>query len=125
MKIGNRIDSFWLNNELKISPDEQLGLMYKLYFDQLPFQKRTQEIVREVMMQENNTLYKFSYKTGWGYDQNNNAIGWVVGWVEENMHPYFFVTLVKSANKNIDMPTVRMNITKSILKQLGLFQGKM
>jgi beta-lactamase class D len=125
MNIGNRIDSFWLNNDLKISPDEQLGLVSKLYFDQLPFQKRTQEIVREVMLQENNTLYKFSYKTGWGYDENNNAIGWVVGWVEENMHPYFFVTLVKSPNKNIDMPTVRMNITKDILKQLGLFQGKM
>jgi beta-lactamase class D len=125
MNIGKRVDSFWLNNDLKISPDEQLGLMSKLYFDQLPFQKRTQEIVREVMMQENNTLYKFSYKTGWGYDENNNAIGWVVGWVEENMHPYFFVTLVKSPNKNIDMPTVRMNITRNILRQLGLFQGKM
>ncbi|MEI9933883.1 MAG: penicillin-binding transpeptidase domain-containing protein [Ferruginibacter sp.] len=39
MKIGNRIDSFWLDNSLKISPDEQLGLLNKLYFDQLPFQK--------------------------------------------------------------------------------------
>jgi beta-lactamase class D len=125
MNIGNRVDSFWLNNDLKISPDEQLGLMYKLYFDQLPFQKRTQEIVREVMLQENNTLYKLSYKTGWGYDENGNAIGWVVGWVEENLHPYFFVTLVKSPNKNIDMQTVRMNITKGILNQLGFFKGTM
>ena len=41
------IDSFWLDNEIKITADEQLGLMKKLYFNQLPFQKRTQEIVKK------------------------------------------------------------------------------
>ena len=49
----------------------------------------------------------------------------MVGWIEENKHPYFFVTLVKSADKNIDMKTVRLNITKGILKQFGFFEGKM
>jgi len=33
----------------------------------LPFSKRAQQIVRDVMLRENNTLYKLSYKTGWGY----------------------------------------------------------
>jgi len=125
MKIGNRIDSFWLDNSLKISPDEQLGLVQRLYFSQLPFQKRTQQIVQDVMIQENNTLYKLCYKTGMGTDENNNQIGWMVGWVEENMHPYFFVTLIKTPNKNIDMQTVRMNITKSILTQYGFLKGRM
>lgn len=124
MNISGPIDSFWLNNTLKISPDEQLGLLYKLYFDKLPFEKRSQQIVRDVMLQENNTLYKLSYKTGWGFDEKNNAVGWVVGWIEENRHVYFFATLVKSADKNIDMKTVRMNITKGILTELGFFKGE-
>ncbi|MEO6734594.1 MAG: class D beta-lactamase [Ferruginibacter sp.] len=123
--MGKHIDSFWLDNSLKISPDEQLGLVKRLYFDQLPFQKRTQQIVREAMKQEDNTLYTLSYKTGWGFDENNHSVGWVVGWIEENRHPYFFVTLVKSADPNIDMRTVRLNITKGILKQVGFFQGTM
>ncbi|MEO6220999.1 MAG: class D beta-lactamase [Ginsengibacter sp.] len=122
--VSGSIDSFWLNNTLKISPDEQLGLVKRLYFDQLPFQKRSQQIVRNAMLQEDNTLYKLSYKTGWGFDENENSIGWVVGWVEENRHVYFFVTLVKSADKNIDMKLVRMNITKGILKELGFFKGE-
>ncbi len=125
MKIGNHIDSFWLDNSLKISPDEQIGLVKRLYFDQLPFQKRTQQILRNVMTQEDNTLYTLSYKTGWGFDENNNSIGWMVGWIEENKHPYFFVTLVKSTDPNIDMRTVRLNITKGILKQYGFFEGGM
>jgi beta-lactamase class D len=122
--IGDKIDSFWLDNHLKISPDEQLGLMKRLYFDQLPFQKRTQQIVRDVMLQEENTAYSLSYKTGWGFDEKKNNVGWIVGWIEENKHPYFFVTMVKSADAEIDMKTVRLNITKGILKQLGFFDGR-
>ena len=123
--IGNKIDSFWLDNHLKISADEQLGLVKRLYFDQLPFQKRTQQIVRDVMLQEDNTSYSLSYKTGLGFDENKNSIGWLVGWIEENRHVYFFVTLVKSPDPQIDMKSVRLNITKDILKELGFLQGKM
>ncbi|HSN61373.1 MAG TPA: class D beta-lactamase [Ferruginibacter sp.] len=123
--IQGPIDSFWLNNQLKISPDEQLGFLKKLYFDQLPFRKTVQQTVRDMMLQEDNTLYKLSYKTGWGVDENNNNIGWVAGWIEENRHVYFFVTLVKSPDPTIDMKSVRLNITTDILKELGFLQGKM
>ena len=124
MNISGPIDSFWLDNTLKISPDEQLGMFYQLYFDKLPFTKRSQQIVRDVMLQEDNTLYKLSYKTGWGFDEKGHSIGWVVGWIEENRHVFFFVTLVKSPEKNIDMKTVRMNITNKILSELGFFKGE-
>jgi beta-lactamase class D len=65
--IHNDIDSFWLNNNIKITADEQLGLVKRLYFEQLPFQKRAQQIVKNVMLQEDNANYKLSYKTGWGF----------------------------------------------------------
>ncbi len=122
--ITGPIDSFWLNNKLKISPDEQLGLVKKLYFDQLPFRKSVQQMVRDVMLQENNTAYKLSYKTGWGDDEDGKSIGWVVGWIEENKHVYFFVTFVKAQAADTDINVVRMSITKSILKQYGFFEGK-
>ncbi|MBA2249252.1 MAG: class D beta-lactamase [Chitinophagaceae bacterium] len=125
MNISGPIDSFWLNNTLKISPDEQLGLVKKLYFDQLPFQKRTQQFVRDVMLQENNTLYKLSYKTGWGYDELQNAIGWVVGWIEENRHVYFFVTFIRTPDHNIDISAARLKITKGLLAGLGFLKGEM
>jgi beta-lactamase class D len=124
MNTSGPVDSFWLNNTLKISPDEQLGLMKRLYFDKIPFNKRAQQIVRDVMLQEDNTLYKLSYKTGWGFDEKNNSIGWVVGWIEENRHVYFFVTLIKSADKNIEMQKVRMHITRAILNEMGFFKGE-
>lgn len=122
-KIGNRVDSFWLDNSLKIKPDEELGLITKLYFEKLPFDKRPQEIVKKVMLQEENANYSLSYKTGWGYRENGNSLGWVVGWIVENRHPYFFVLNIEGRH-DLDMTTIRSNMLRGILKQLGFFEGK-
>jgi len=122
--ISGPIDSFWLNNHLKITPDEELGLVKRLYFNQLPFFNYTQEIVRKVMLRESNSNYKLSYKTGWGTKEDGHEIGWIVGWIEENKHPYFFVLNLESADKKIDMVNVRLHILKSVLTQLGFFEGK-
>lgn len=123
--ITSAIDSFWLDNSLKITPDQQLGLVKRLYFDQLPFFKSYQEMVKRAMLFENNSNYRLGYKTGWGFKENGNAIGWVIGWVEENNHPYFFVLNIESPDKDFDMWTIRMKMLKDILKQLGFFEGRM
>ncbi len=124
-KITSTIDSFWLDNSLKISPDEELGLVKRLYFDQLPFFKSYQETVKRAMLFENNANYRLGYKTGWGFTEKGHALGWVVGWIEENNHPYFFVLNIESPDKDFDMWTVRMKMLKDILKYLGFFDGKM
>jgi beta-lactamase class D len=124
-KIVGPVDSFWLNNSLKITPDEELGLVKRLYFDQLPFFKTYQESVKRAMLFENNANYRLAYKTGWGFRENGHAIGWVVGWIEENNHPYFFVLNIESPDKDFDMWKVRMKMLKDMLKYLGFFDGKM
>ena len=125
-KITTRIDTFWLDHSLKITPDEELGLVKRLYFDQLPFFKVHQEAVKRAMIFEQNSAYTLAYKTGWGfYDPvHKKHIGWMVGWIEENKHPYFFVLNLESKDPAFDMATVRMRILKSILQQLRFMQGK-
>lgn len=122
--INGPIDSFWLNGRLKISPDEQLGFVNKLYFNQLPFQNYAQQMVQDRMLQEDNSLYQLSYATGSGYDEKDNSIGWTLGWIIENRHAYFFVTFVKSPEKNIDIKSIGIHISKSILKEMGFFKGE-
>jgi beta-lactamase class D len=122
--IGGPVDSFWLNNTLKVKPDEELGLVKKLYFGQLPFFRSTQEIVTRVMLREQNSNYKLSYKTGLGTDENGNQIGWVVGWIEENKHPYFFVLNLETPDKTMDLAKVRLPMLRGILSHFGFFNGK-
>jgi beta-lactamase class D len=126
-KITTRIDSFWLDNSLTITPDEQLGLVKRLYFNQLPFYPDYQEKVKRAMLFESNSNYRLGYKTGWsGWNETTHKhIGWVLGWVEENKHPYFFVLNIESPDPNFDMVNVRMKMLKDILKQLGFFEGTM
>jgi beta-lactamase class D len=124
-KITTAVDSFWLDNSLKVTPDEQLGLVKKLYFNQLPFFKTYQQMVKNAMLFENNTNYKLSYKTGWGFTEKDHSLGWIVGWVEENKHPYFFVLNIESSDPDFDMGKVRMKMLKDILKELGFLEGNM
>lgn len=122
--IGNNLDTFWLDNSAKVTADEELGIAKKLYFDQLPFQKRSQRIVREMMEWEKNANYSLYYKTGWGFTEKGHAIGWIVGWIEENQHPYFFALQLESPDKNYNMKEARIKILKGILKQYGFMEGK-
>ena len=124
-RIHSAIDTFWLDNTLKITPDEELGLVKLLYFDQLPFFKSYQETVKKAMLFENTTMYRLAYKTGWGRKENGSHLAWAVGWVEENNHPYFFVLNFESSDPGADIPSIRMKILKDVLKQLGFFEGKM
>ena len=122
--IGDDTAAFWSNNTLKINADEQLGLLKKLYFNQLPFFQRTQEIVRRMMPAENNSSYRLTFKVARGTKEDGHAIGWVMGWVEENKHPYFFVVNLESADPHKDLGAAGLTIAKEILQQLGFFQGK-
>ncbi len=127
IRISSAIDSFWLDNSIQVTPDQQLGLVKRLYFDQLPFFKVHQETVKRAMKMEDTPAYRLAYKTGWsGWDQRTQRhLGWVVGWIEENKHPYFFVLSLQSNDPEFDMYKTRMIILKNILKKLGFMEGKM
>ena len=78
-RISTTIDSFWLDNSLKITPDEELGLVKMLYFDQLPFFKNYQEKVKKAMLFENTTCTGSLIKPGGG--EKKMAITWHGQWV--------------------------------------------
>jgi beta-lactamase class D len=106
---------------LKITPDEQLGLIKKLYFDQLYFQKRSQDLVKKMILKEDNASYKLSYIAGSSLDSNNQS--WVLGYVEENKHVYFFVLSTKSLKAD-DLSNKNIAVLKQILLQQGFLKGR-
>jgi beta-lactamase class D len=110
-------------NAIKIPADEQLGLIKKLYFNQLPFYRPIQEMVRAMMTTESNSNYKLVYKTS-RVLYKDHVLGWVMGWVEENKHPYFFVLNVESPDTHADITGIGNQIVKRILSSMGFFQGK-
>jgi beta-lactamase class D len=124
-KIGPVLEKCWTDGSLQITPDEQVGFLKKLYFDQLPFDKRSQRLVRSIMLRETTEKYKLYYKSG----TEMASIGyntWLVGFVEDSTnHPYFFANHMYWPDSTSDfsvIDSVRVNSTKDIFKELGVIK---
>jgi len=112
---------FWEDGSLVITPDEQLGLIKKIYFKELFFQKKSQEKIKKMILMEDNSNYRLSYITGIDTTAGKNT-AWVLGYVEENQHPYFFVLNTK-ANTSTNLTDNNINLLKKILLQQGFLKG--
>ena len=118
--VSTNMDIFWKDQSLVITADEQLGFIKKLYFKGLPFEKRSQELFKKMILKEQNSNYQLSYLVATDSTLDNQA--WVVGYIEENLHPYFFV-LHTSATDGKDLQNRNINLLKSILAKEGFFKG--
>lgn len=118
------IDRFWLDNSLKITPDEQLGVAKRLYFNQLPFFNNNQEMVKKAMLMEDKPTHRLWYKTGLPTKENGTPMTWVVGWIEENRHPYFFVLNMEARDRSVNLQEARITALRGILTQLNFFKGQ-
>lgn len=119
--VSANMQAFWMDNSLKITPDEQLGLIKKLYFNQLYFQKRSQEIVKKMLLKEDNASYKLSYVASSTTNSSNQS--WVLGFIEENKHVYFFVLSTKSLSAE-NLVDKNIKALKAILLQQGFLKGR-
>ncbi|MDJ0634070.1 MAG: class D beta-lactamase [Xenococcaceae cyanobacterium MO_188.B29] len=111
------IDNFWLEGKLRITPQQQITFLRRLYQNDLPFSKRTMDLVKDIAIAEQTPDYVLRAKTGWAA-RVTPQIGWYVGYLEQNNNVYFFAT-------NLDMnsqtnPAVRLEITRLCLQDLGL-----
>lgn len=123
--LTSAVDTCWLDNSIRLTPDAQLGLVKRLYFNQLPFFRTYQEMVQRAMLMESNSLYRLAFKTGTGIAPNGNTINWIIGWVEENNHPYFFVLNTETPSENPLQPDRHQPLLKDILMALGFFKGNL
>ena len=76
------------------------------------------------MMFEEKPTHKLAYKTGLGQKEDGTPIAWVVGWIEENKHPHFFVLNMEAKDSTTDLVNGRMTALRGILTQLNFFKGQ-
>lgn len=124
--LKTSLDSFWLDGSLKLTPDEQLGFVKRLYFGQLPFFKVNQEMVKRALIREQNTAYTLAVHTGPGVwdSARKKSIGWVTGWIERDRQPRFFVLNLASNDAAFNLPEAGTRILQRILHQLDLMPAK-
>ena len=122
MKVDStNIDLFWLEGESQINQYQQIEFLKRFYNSELPISKRTETIMKRMIVIEEDETYKLSGKTGWSIRDGNNN-GWFVGFVEIKENTYFFATNVEpNQNFNMDLfPMIRKELTFKALKQLNI-----
>ena len=120
MDISGGIDQFWLRGGLRISQEEQIDLLRRVYSGELHFSRRTMEIVKRMIILKDTATYTLRGKTGWGNEDGRN-IGWLVGYLERNGNVYFYATNIETPEPPPDsFSAARRGITDDILRRLGL-----
>lgn len=106
MQYGNRqigSGAYWQNGPLRVTPDEMVGFMKRLYYNELPgLSERVQTIVRGMMLQQDGDT-KLYYTTA-TVQHGVKPLAWITGYavrtnplknpntqkVDNVIHPYFF-----------------------------------
>jgi beta-lactamase class D len=122
-KIGTKdyIDKFWLEGDLRITPEEQIKFLRRLYKNDLPFAARSIAIVKDIMVIEQTPDYTISGKTGlvsFQAQKTSPQVGWFVGYLEKGRDVYFFATNIDIRNKK-DIKA-RIDLTRRCLKNLAI-----
>lgn len=113
------LTEFWLGKSLKISANEQVQFLHKLYLDELPFSKVAQKTVKEIIVVGASPRGTLRGKTGSDYADGKWILGWFVGYVTHDDKPYIFATNI-SASDGAKGAKAR-EITERILKEAGLY----
>lgn len=110
---------FWLVGSFRISARQQIEFLSKFYHYQLPVSERSVNMVKDCLVIEKTNEYTLSAKTGGGVLSDTDYVMWFVGYLERDGKVYFYAMNFRSGNFE-KTASFRYEITKSILKELGL-----
>ncbi|BDL70764.1 class D beta-lactamase OXA-576 [Campylobacter jejuni] len=104
----SKIDTFWLDNSLKISAKEQAILLFKLSQNSLPFSKKSQEEVKKIILFKEDKIQKIYAKTGFNDGIN---LAWIVGFIESK-------NKILSFALNVDIKNIKnLKIREELLEK--------
>lgn len=124
------IDLFWLTGGLRISPQQQIDFLRRIYDNDLPFSERSLKILKQIMVEREQPEHVLRGKTGWG-SQGEQEIGWFVGYVETTDNVYFFANCVQMPSEALVSEPERADafnnsrraIVDSVLVDLQIIQA--
>ncbi|MFK7808336.1 MAG: class D beta-lactamase [Saprospiraceae bacterium] len=120
---ANNIDLFWLEGKSRITPLEQIDFLQRFYQSELLIKKRTEKIMKELMIITKSDTYILSGKTGLSIT-NGHYNGWFVGYFESDNKLYYFATNIepKGDFERNAFQRARKDVTFGALRKLGILE---
>lgn len=105
--------AYWVEGKLAVSALEQVNFLRRLYYNELPFAKEHQLLLKDVLVVEAGRDWILRAKTGY-----QGAHGWWVGWVEWPEGPVFFAMNIDTPNGMSDVYK-REAIAREVLQAMA------
>jgi len=119
---GPDLTRFWLDGDLRITVEEQVAFLKRLYRKAFQFQPEHYEVLAEIMEVEQTEKHTMYAKTGWAV-RDDGEHGWYVGYVETLDDTWFFATNIEiKANEEWRLSR---EITGEALRLAGVIQKEM
>ncbi len=92
-ETGKNLDTFWLDGDLRISPNEQIAFLKKVYREEFPFMRSSYAALKEALIVKRGPGYIVRAKTGWTM-RVKPQIGWYIGYAETKEEVWFFAVRI-------------------------------
>lgn len=124
------VDKFWLGNSLRISADEQVAFLKRLYEGNLGLSARTTGLVKQIMVAEETPSWRLSAKTGACRAEGEDVALWYVGFVEKKAgtsnagreSDVYYFALEMGAHEYAPLWNQRISKARAILAELGVLK---
>jgi beta-lactamase class D len=115
---------FWVDGTLRISANEQVTFLERLYKGQLGLAERTTTLTKEIMVAERTPAWTLSAKTGACQPPGEPVSLWYVGFVEKpsaSAAPAVYYFALQMGDATYDrLFSIRINKAREILTDLGV-----
>lgn len=121
--IGEAVDRFWLNGDLRISANEQVEFLRRFLRGELPVSQRSIDIVREMMLLEDGGAWRLFGKTGTSEVTETRENGWIVGFAEGPAGIHVYALNMEGETVWEDWPPQRRaGLVRDILLETGVLR---
>ncbi|WPB78591.1 penicillin-binding transpeptidase domain-containing protein [Archangium violaceum] len=131
--VSGELTAFWLEKPLRISPEEQVRFLAKLYRNELPVSEGTRETVKRMLEYTPKTVTErtkrmagpwstgavVSGKTGSTHTKEDGDVSWLVGHVRSPKGEYVFASLVTGEHPK---GPVALHAAADELQRLGVLE---
>jgi len=115
-QVGEQVDRFWLNGDLRISAQEQIDLLSKIQDYSIAFRREHVDVLRDIMVDEHTESHVLYAKSGMTGPQLQ--VGWYVGFVEKADQTFIFAMNMKI--DDVAQAPLRKDLTMRSLRALGV-----
>ncbi len=118
--LSGKLDRYWMDSSLKISPIEQVQLLYRLDENKFAFKKENIQAIKKSILIDRQRHGQLFGKTGTGMVNGKNINGWFIGFIHKGKQRYYFAINIQNKDGEAE-GSKAVNIARQILHDKKIF----